>query len=81
MYKVTYSLYQAQKQGLLSRTYNLVDVKVIQAKIMKIQRHLDLSILYEFGASINKFWQDSIKKLESNIEFICRQINQQIMEK
>lgn len=70
-----YSNYQRTKAGLLSRHYNKVDVKIEQQKLNKI-----LSKYETYNKYLRLKADKHIKLLKSNIEFLCRMLNQQIIE-
>jgi hypothetical protein len=71
-----YSNYQARKKGLLSMTYSKADVITQQNKLNKV-----LNSYKNYNKERKVIAGKHIKLYKENIEFICRMLNQQVMEK
>lgn len=70
-----YSNYQRVKNNLSSRYYNKVDVLIEIEKRNKI-----LNKYSSYGDRLKKLAYKKLIQINQNIEFICRMLNQQIIE-
>lgn len=70
-----YSNYQRQKQGLITKTYHKADVLAEQIKIKKI-----LCNFKNYDFRLRRIAVKKLRLYKQNIEFICRMMNQQIIE-
>lgn len=70
-----YSRYQANKHGLISRYYTELDVNIYLNKIKRLER---------LAIQVPRTSELALKKVElykKNVEFLCRMINQQAVER
>lgn len=70
-----YSNYQNTKRRLISRSYTKIDVLIQQNKLNIILNKYDT-----YNSRLKKMADKHIKLYKTNIEFICRMLNQQIIE-
>lgn len=69
--KNIHSPYQASLWGLITTTYCKADLQIIQDKIKKANNSPYI---------VDSFREQYIEEQKKNFEFICRQLNQQMLE-
>lgn len=75
-YVMTYSPYQASQQGLSSLRYRLMDAQQQRRILLKYQDFKKKTILPKDILKINRV----ITRCKDNLEFMSRQMNQQVLE-
>ena len=71
-----HSPYQVMLKGILGKTYNKMDIEIIRDKISIVHYVLKYSKDNKRKSVARKM----LRTMENNIEFISRQLNQQMLE-